>query len=295
MGKHITQQYADFISLVEIEIRPENKKFVNHFIYTVRAIKILIISWVVIIGTLEIVNIWGMTNWINALSVDVYYILLILPPLCLFLLLYVYRYNKTIKIINILTQDCDVVKFLELYSYLMSGAKPWNNYWGVFYYNLGRGLFAAGRMEDAEKVHSLIAKYCTDTWGQFYYEMIAIDLAGYKKNYEEMEAHCQKASYVQNGLQLKTSLRSRYMEIMQYPHFVQLSNRGEYQELYNLLSQYEAKAQSMAAKVSKNFYLYKIALLLGNGEKAKEHKAFVIQNGGSLWYRSAVMTESPEA
>lgn len=257
MGKHITQQYADFISLVEIETQPENKKFVNRFIYTARAIRIFIMSWVVIIGTLQLLNIWGITNEINALSVNMYFILLILPPSCLFLLLYVYRYNKTIKIINILTQECDVVKFLELYSYLMSGSKPWNN-WGVFYYNLGRGLFAAGRMEDAEKVHSLMAKYCTNTWGQFYYEMMAIELAGYKKNYEEMAAHCQKASYVQSSLQLKAPLQSRYMEIMQYPHFVQLSNRGEYQELYNLLSQYEARAQSMAAKVSKTFIFIKL-------------------------------------
>lgn len=294
MGKHITQQYADFISQVEIETLPENKKVANRFTYIIRGIKIFMISWAVIIGTLEIANVWGITNWINTLSIEMYYILLILPPSCLLILLYVYRHNKTIRIINIWTQDCDVVKFLEIYSYLISAGKPRHNWWGVYFYNLGRGLLAAGRMEDAEKVHSLMAKYCTDTWGQFYYEMIAIELTGYKKNYEEMEAHCQKASYVQSSLQLKAPLQSRYTEIMQYPHFVQLSNRGEYQELYNLLSQYEARAQSMAAKVSKNFYLYKIALLLGNREKAEEHKAFVIQKGGSLWYRSAVMTESME-
>lgn len=294
MGKHITQQYADFISQVEIETLPEDKKFTDRFIYTVKAIRIFIVSWAVIIVTLRIINVFGITNGIIALVVNMYYILLFLPPLCLFLLLYVYRHNKTIKIINIWTQDCDVVKFLEIYSYLISAGKPRHNWWGVYFYNLGRGLLAAGRMEDAEKVHSLMAKYCTDTWGQFYYEMMAIELTGYKKNYEEMEAHCQKASYVQSSLQLKAPLQSRYTEIMQYPHFVQLSNRGEYQELYNLLSQYEARAQSMAAKVSKNFYLYKIALLLGNREKAEEHKAFVIQKGGSLWYRSAVMTESME-
>lgn len=294
MGKHITQQYADFISQVEIETLPEDKKFTDRFIYTVKAIRIFIVSWAVIIVTLRIINVFGITNGIIALVVNMYYILLFLPPLCLFLLLYVYRHNKTIKIINIWTQDCDVVKFLEIYSYLISAGKPRRNWWGVYFYNLGRALLAADRMEDAEKVHSLMAKYCTDTWGQFYYEMIAIELTGYKKNYEEMEAHCQKASYVQSSLQLKAPLQSRYTEIMQYPHFVQLSNRGEYQELYNLLSQYEARAQSMAAKVSKNFYLYKIALLLGNREKAEEHKAFVIQKGGSLWYRSAVMTESME-
>ena len=81
---------------------------------------------------------------------------------------------------------------------------------------------------------------------------------------------------------------------MQYPSYVQMSQNGAYQELYNIFSKREAAAAKMSEKVRLNYRLYKIALQLGDEKKAEEHKDFVIQRGGTTRYRAELMNDSTQ-
>lgn len=72
---------------------------------------------------------------------------------------------------------------------------------------------------------------------------------------------------------------------MRCPLYFQLFRDGKYEELYHGIKIAISLRNSLLSKVKQNYYLYKVALLLGDNEKADEHKKFVIQNGGTLWYR----------
>lgn len=66
-------------------------------------------------------------------------------------------------------------------------------------------------------------------------------------------------------------------------------DKGEYAELYNKIKLAVPFRKSMLSEVKRNYYLYKIALNLGDNEKADEHSKFIIQNGGNLWYRHEIL------
>lgn len=42
---------------------------------------------------------------------------------------------------------------------------------------------------------------------------------------------------------------------------------------------------SMLVKVKKNYFIYRMAMAMGDVQIAEQHKDFILKNGGSLWYR----------
>lgn len=273
-----TQQYTDFVSAVDVQVLPDDEKFVEKYWITVNVIRILTLCGIICGGALTVIF-----TFMDFKFKHVPFIVAII----LFLAYFYYRYHYSEKILKIFTEECDAVRYMSLQSVLMSHANARTN-WGVFFYNMARTLLEIGRVEDAEKVNALLAQYCTTYWGRFYYETIAVELAGYKKNYEEMEEHCVKLSQIETKVKLNQAMRTAYIERMQYPNFVRMSENGAYQELYNIFNRYESMEQKISARVQRNYYLYKIALKLGNEKKAEEHKAFVLQRGGNLRYRSEI-------
>ena len=293
MTRSETQQYADLVSTVDIQTQPEDKKYIEQYIVSFNRIRKISLCWTMVTCLLYFLNSYMLIVGIEIMSLGTAFVLAILLLLCAFLMLRIYRIRFGLKMNNIWVQDCDVVKYLGLYNELVQYESNSTN-WGIHFYNLGTALLAAGRVEDSENVQSLMEKYCTRRWEQFFYEMLSIELAGYKKDYEEMEEHCKKLSQIKRRALLRGNMRVLYLEKMQYPSLVQMSRRGEYQELYNLLDQDKAMERNASAKVRKIFYLYKIALLLGNEKKAEEHKAFVLQAGGTLRYCAEVMNDKSE-
>lgn len=60
-------------------------------------------------------------------------------------------------------------------------------------------------------------------------------------------------------------------------------------KLYNSVENTSVWDYVLISKVMQNYYLYRIAMLLGNKEQAAVHKNFVLENGGRLWYRTELM------
>lgn len=288
MRKRNTKQYQDFISLVHIQSRPEEQRFIKRYVVLTTVMRTLCISWLFLALCLFILNAIK-----EVISDRVAFPLVMLSDICVLVVWHIYRYCYSAKIVNTWAKDCDIVKYLGIYNELIAYA-PVRSNWGVHFYNLSMGLLEAGRSEDAEKVQSLVEQYCTSHMGRFYCEMGAIELAGYRKNYEEMEEHCRRLSSVQSKVRLTGILRTRYTNTMQYPGYVQMSQNGAYQELYNIFSKREIMTKKMSERVRLNYRLYKIALQLGDENKAEEHKDFVIQRGGTTRYRTELMNDSTQ-
>ena len=293
MTKSETQQYADFVSMVDIQTPPEDKKYIEQYIVSFSRIRKMSICWTIVTCLLYFLNSYMLIVGIEVLSLGTAFVLAILLLLCGFMMLRIYGMRFGLKMNNVWVQDCDVVRYLGLYNELVLYEKA-RAHWQIHFYNLGMALLAAGRVEDSEKVQSLMEKYCIGCWGQFFYEIVSIELAGYKKDYQKMEEHCKKLFQIKRRIRLRGNMRVLYLEKMQYPSLVQMSRRGEYQELYDFLDQNKAMERNASARVRKNFYLYKIALLLGNEKKTEEHKAFVLRAGGTLRYRAEVMNDKSE-
>lgn len=289
MRKRNTKQYEDFISLVQIQSRPEEQRFIKRYVILTTVMRALCICWLFLALCLFILNAIK-----EVISARVAFPLVMLSDICVLVVWHIYRYCYSAKIVNTWAKDCDIAKYLGIYNELIAYAPARSN-WGVHFYNLAMGLLESGRLEDAEKVQSLAEQYCTSHMGRFYYEMGAIELAGYRKNYEEMEEHCGRLGSVQSKVRLTGILRTRYTNTMQYPNYVQMSQNGAYQELYNIFSKRETAAVKMSEKVRLNYRLYKIALQLGDEKKAEELKDFVIQRGGTTRYRAELMNDSTQS
>ena len=257
----------------------------KRYVVLTTVIRTLCISWLFLALCLFMLNAVK-----EVISDSVAFPLVMLSDICVLVGWHIYRYYYSAKIVNTWARDCDIAKYLGIYNELVAYAPARSN-WGVHFYNLSMSLLEAGRLEDAERVQSLAEQYCTSQMGRFYCEMGAIELTGYRKDYEEMEEHCRRLSSVQSKIRLTGILRTRYTNTMQYPGYVQMSQNGEYQELYNIFSKREAAAVKMSEKVRLNYRLYKIALQLGDEKKAEEHKDFVIQRGGTTRYRTELMND----
>ena len=289
MRKRNTKQYQDFVSLVQIQSRPEEQRFIKRYVVLTTVIRTLCICWLFL--ALCLFNLNAMKEGI---SVRVAFPLVMLSDICVLVVWYTYRYCYSAKIVNTWAKDCDIAKYLGIYNELIAYAPARSN-WGVHFYNLAMGLLEAGRFEDAEKVQSLAEQYCTTHRGRFFCELGAIELAGYRKDYEEMEEHCRRLSWAQSKIRLTGTLRTRYTNTMQYPNYVQMSQNGAYQELYNIFSKRETTANKMSERVRLNYRLYKIALQLGDEKKAEEHKDFVLQRGRTTRYRTELMDDSTQS
>ena len=66
---------------------------------------------------------------------------------------------------------------------------------------------------------------------------------------------------------------------------------GNYTELYDLIAKSVSPNSSLCSEVIKQYALYRIAERTGETEKAEEHRAFVLENGGTTRYRTELMEE----
>lgn len=269
-----TQQYTDFSKLVNIPKSVQEEKKVKNYWLTVNILKLITI------GALG----FQIISTILDLKIKKY----VFITAVVFVVIYIwYRSWFAKQFRNILLKDCDPVRGLALYGNLVSYTKRQSN-WELHFYNLASLLYYAGRFDDVIRVQSLLQKYCPGNLGQLYYEMIETELALYKMNIEEVEKHCANMQRLSKSVHLKGIIQLLYFQKMQYPVLMQMRNRGEYTELYDKIKQAVSAQRSLLIEVKQNYYLYKIASVLGDEEKMEEHGKFIIQRGGTLWYRQEI-------
>ncbi len=276
--KATTPQYQDFIQSVEISATPEEQKIIKRYYTTATILKVISICSLSLAVLFIIANSFVIvTGGSSKLRFHVFaYVPVIIYA--------IYRIYFSKKIKNILLQECDPNRLLSLYSVLLSYANKRN--WEVHFYNLAQNLYYAGRFEDAEKVQSLLAKYCPSNKGRLYHAMIALDLAVHRQDLEleDVVNQCLMMYELGEKVYLKGMRYFIYSGKMRYPMYFQLFRDKKYEELYDGIKVAVLFRNSLLGEVKRNYYLYKIALLLGDNEKADEHKKFVMQNGGTLWY-----------
>lgn len=276
--KATTPQYQDFIQSVEISATPEEQKIIKRYHTTAMILKVISICSLSLAVLFIIANSFVI---ITGGSSKLRFHILAYVPVIIYV---IYRVSFSKKIENKLLRECDPNRFLSLYSMMLSYANKRN--WELHFYNLAINLYYAGRFEDAEKVQSLLAKYCPSNKGRLYYAMIALDLAIHKQDLEveDVVHHCLIMDELRKKVHLKRVVYFICLGKMRYPMYFQLFRDKKYEELYHGIKIAVSLRNSLLGEVKRNYYLYKIALLLGDNEKADEHKKFVMQNGGTLWY-----------
>ena len=76
-----------------------------------------------------------------------------------------------------------------------------------------------------------------------------------------------------------------------YQELINYIFAGSYSELYDCIKNAKSKHRSKCFEVKRNYYLYRVAMLLEDWEKAEKHRNFVVEYGGTLRYRGNIIRE----
>ena len=80
-------------------------------------------------------------------------------------------------------------------------------------------------------------------------------------------------------LEMSYNMRISYFEC------TSLYLQKQYEGLLNLLENLKEDPRHHLGFVRVNYYKYVIAILLEEGEKAQQYRAYVLEHGGTTWYR----------
>lgn len=282
----MTQQYQDILFHVNIEIRPEDRRMADRYYriaMTLKALDIVVlVSFPIVFGL-----------YLSRGS-SFYEKILLAPYWAMALLCFFYLLNKKFyfrKIRSFLLTDCAPDRMLSCIMALLahSGRKK-SRSWGLHFYNVCTCLYYAGRFEDVRKILPLFPKYCPAEADRFKYELLCARLAYHEQNEQALYMHCHYLNGWAGRLRKRDLFYGIYQETMQYPTLLGMEKNGAWQQAYGMLRQaddaaFQQKRRSMLSKVKANFLLYRMAKGLGDERCAAYHREFVLQNGGSLWYR----------
>lgn len=197
------------------------------------------------------------------------------------------RFSK--RFWNHIYEECDSATALEMYGTLISHANDRHQLvWEMSFYNLANILFYDGRIEDARNVQSLLKVHSSGTISDLCCEIIGARIALYELDRKKLETHCANIRFILIRKTVDKSLRRAAQKRLMSLTFLCMWEEGEYEQLYGQLKNAISFDKKMITEVERNYYLYKVAFAMGNSEKMKEHKVFVCENGGTLWYRNAI-------
>lgn len=268
----MTQQYEDFMASINIEIFPSEQNAVRQYIRKVNLLKALAIGCLMV----ELI-----AMFLNSGIKYFFYILTII----LIISYGSYRTSSSKKIRGILLEECNPGKMMSFLGALLIHTHR-NKNWDKHFYNIAMALFYGGRFSDVEKILPLLKKYCPGTIGDFKYEAIAANMAYYREDEEELIKHCEVLNKIASGIRLNGFDRAIYEEKMHYPHLLNMKHDQNYPVLYKEYLDAQFMRGSMLGEVRRNYYLYETALAMGDGQRAEQHKKFVLMNGGTLWYKA---------
>lgn len=273
------QQYKDIISTVDIQIQQEDRRSANHYHKMVSLLR----------NMTGIFVIFTIVSLVFHLKVQNAAFVLMMVA---FLLFSWYRRTNSAKIRNILLKDCDPVRMLSFYMALIENSKQ-NKVWRQHFYNICSALYYAGRFDDAKKVLSLFSKYCADNTSRFSHELLCVNFAYHEKEEAALPVHCSRLEELAKIVHPTGAFQVLYTEAMGYDALLQMENAGEYQKIYDMFRQgYTSYYDSMLSEVKANYMMYQMAMAMGDERAAKWHGDFVLENGGSLWYRKEVERQS---
>ncbi len=275
----ITIQYQDLISSVPVMITEKEQQMVNGYLRNVKLLKLVTISTLVLFLFTVQFQIPG-------------HMLLLLLGMASVFLYFRYRSNSSTLFRNVLFEQCDPEKALSLFMALYAHTNTKKaSVWTINFYNISRILSHWGRFEELPHIQALLKTYCDTPEGEAYQYAIGADLALHNHDLEALEQCCQELTRLGESSQVLKSCGWTLKQRIAYPKLLQLYEEGNYTELYDLIAKSVSPNSSLCSEVIKQYALYRIAERTGDTEKAEEHRAFVLENGGTTRYRTELMEE----
>lgn len=273
----MTEIYKELIATIKVDIGEAEKKFVDRYCACLKL-------WVVVLSAIvSVTTIWAIYGIFqeHPLRFLGYPLFLILFIVCMR-----YKAKQLMKIRDSINEECNPEKGLSYYMSLASKVKKQKkNLWENSLYCIGLSLFYAGRFEDCKKILPFFDKYCKGPKGGLRYTLLCMILAYQQKDVNALTAHAKALEEL-----LKThkeiSMQIPCEKALKYPALLDLKERGEYEAVHGLLSSYStAQKVPVMTKVINNYCLYHTAKAAGMEKEAAEHKAFVLEYGGTTFYK----------
>ena len=188
--------------------------------------------------------------------------------------------------VKILNNHCDTLGALVFFLWLTKYFWRKDMNCAVCVFNIGISDIYAGRLEDAEKVRRVCEQKFPNATGTYVGASLGIEVAITRKDWDAFQRDYRLFSQASSNIPPKRAFRIN--QVLQYPQLVELYKQGKYEELYNGLVNYIVPHKLVSAETRRNYYLYKVALLLGNPGLAEQHANFVRTFGGCTCYRAEI-------
>lgn len=282
------RQGEELHSMVDIDIREEDKKAVNRYAFFMYGLKVVLLIPYFFLIFFLIMNVPG-----NSLMWQKYghsYRIVILAMLIIFILYYLNKKRFFKKIYGIMLSQCDPHHMISYCGALMKHVRREKS-WGIQFYNIGAAFYYAGRIEDAKKVVWLMDKYQKTNRDLFLRRLLSGRINFYEKNQEYLQRDCEALTYLSKKVRMDKQTKFFFNVTLSQFKLFDLELQGRYEELYAMYESSYSYHHSMLADVMKNYYMYQAAKNMGNSELAESHRQMVLKCGGTLWYKAALENE----
>lgn len=190
-----------------------------------------------------------------------------------------------------LQNQCDPVHFISFCGAMFAYVKKEKS-WEQNFYNIGMAFCYAGRIEDAKKIVSLMDKYIITEQCLFWRRILSSEINYFEKNLEELQRDCEILTSVSKGIRMDKKMKFFLNTALSKFTFLNLEQQGRYQEMYDMHQSSYSYYHSMLVDVKKNYYMCQAAQWMEEYELAEAHRRFVLENGGTLWYKTVLENEN---
>ena len=284
----MTRQGEELFSLVDIEIREEDRKACKKYMNKMYGLRLfIIVPYIVIIYYVFLF----ITNHDRFTQRSEIVYCIAVGFLIVFLILYcINKRNYLSNLQRILRTECHPEHLLSWYGVLASYYKREKG-WGEIFYNIGCALYYMGRIEDAKKIIFLLDKHCKYNTGYLFRYLLSSHINLYEKKQDALKRDCNSLKQVSRRILLGKSaqglVNSRFLESA----ILDQELEGNYEKVYGMCEAAKSYNNSMLFQVKKNYYMYQAAMKMGNTELAKIHRDFVLKHGETLWYKTDLENE----
>ena len=271
------QQYESLIEAVKTKAFEQDCKEFNALYQRISILRIVMIALVVIAVGLAVAK----QNTISCIV------------LVLAVVVYILHSNQsrqmTVGFRKTMLDACDPEGVVDRFVILCEHSTP--RTWSQNYHNVGNALFYAGRFSEARAVAYVIKNNAQNNIDFFYAEMLGCRLCSQAGDVEGLEQHIAKMkTFAKDVKSNSPELRFFYAEAMALPHYAYLEADHAYQTFYNELIE-EDKGSTMLRKVEKAYRLRTLAGKLGKPDKEREYREFVLENGGTTFFRKEFLSD----
>lgn len=211
-----------------------------------------------------------------------------LPFYALILVYYVYTRKFRSSIRSYQLDDCNPEKFLPVIRAFVYMSKRKKSRVQNFF-NMINSLLLLGEDEKAQKCLELMDAYCDENLSLPYKHILKMDLYLYRKDFDSIAKLYPEMLKMVSDKKIPPYLNLFYNMRIGYFECTSLYLQKQYESLMYLLENLKQDPSRHLGYVKVNYYRYAIATLLDDQDKAKSCKNYVLEHGGTTWYKKKCM------